>query len=276
MFSNTNKDCTTVKQRFLLGKSPDQSLCEDVIVESEHFIAVIDGVTSKSDKLFDGMKGGRYAALLVRDAILALDPKSNAVDALKCLDRAIAQKCPVDNVEPQDRIQACAVIYSKYRKEVWSYGDCNLMIGDRVYYHSKLIDEVLSNLRAYLIALKLKEGATVESLMEKDDAREAILPFMKKQMLFANCDGPFGYPVIDGSGINENFIKIYKAEPGEQVVLASDGYPKLFDSLEESEKYLERVLKNDPLACFENIQTKMIVGGNNSFDDRAYISFLVN
>jgi glycerophosphoryl diester phosphodiesterase len=149
------------------------------------------------------------------------------------------------------------------------------MIGDRVYYHSKLIDEVLSNLRAYLIALKLKEGATVESLMEKDDAREAILPFMKKQMLFANCDGPFGYPVIDGSGINENFIKIYKAEPGEQVVLASDGYPKLFDTLKETESYLFSALEKDPDCIGILRSTKGLKKGNESFDDRSYISFKV-
>ena len=37
-----------INQRFLLGKSQDQELCEDIIVEGEYFLAVIDGVISTS------------------------------------------------------------------------------------------------------------------------------------------------------------------------------------------------------------------------------------
>ena len=70
------------------------------------------------------------------------------------------------------------------------------------------------------------------------------MPFLKKQSLFANKDGYFGYAVLDGTGINKNLVKVYKLNPGETVVLASDGYPKLFPTLAQSEEYLAYVLKN--------------------------------
>jgi glycerophosphoryl diester phosphodiesterase len=94
--------------------------------------------------------------------------------------------------------------------------------------------------------------------------------------MFANTDDYFGYSVFDGMGINKNLIKIYTVKAGDHVVLASDGYPKLFDTLKESEEYLKWVLEIDPLSIKENKQTKMIKKGNISFDDRSYLSFTIN
>ena len=101
------------------------------------------------------------------------------------------------------------------------------------------------------------------------------MPFLKEQSSFANRDGRFGYPVIDGSGINEGMIKTYNVNTGDEIVLASDGYPELCDSLDKSEKRLCQILECDPLAIKENMQTKMMKKGDLSFDDRAYIRFTV-
>lgn len=119
------------------------------------------------------------------------------------------------------------------------------------------------------------QGGDAEDLNDNDFGREAIMPYMKKQSLFANTDNVFGYPVIDGSGINSSMIRIYSVNEGDEVVLASDGYPVLYPTLRESERELERILESDPLAINENIQTKMMVKGNNSFDDRSYLRFKV-
>ncbi|MBQ5746780.1 MAG: hypothetical protein IIV81_02460, partial [Clostridia bacterium] len=184
----------------------------------------------------------------------------------------ISQK---EGVEEGKHLQACAVIYSKYHGEVWSYGDCNLMINGRRYDYSKEIDNIFSAVRAFVIECYLKEGGNKEDLYKKDVGREAILPFMKKQTAFANEDSTFGYPVINGTKINEKFIRIEKVVKGDFVVLASDGYPKLFETLEESEKHLQYILETDPLSIGENMQTKLMAEGNISFDDRSYISFIV-
>ena len=101
------------------------------------------------------------------------------------------------------------------------------------------------------------------------------MPFLKKQSIFANKDGYFGYAVIDGTDINEMLIKAYSLTKGDRVVLASDGYPKLFPTLRGSEDYLAKVLKSDPLAINENKQTKMKSKESISFDDRSYLSFIV-
>ncbi|MBQ9802675.1 MAG: protein phosphatase 2C domain-containing protein [Clostridia bacterium] len=270
-----NADNNTVyrAERFLLGKKGDPALCEDVIVECAHFCAVIDGVTSKSERLYNGKAGGRYAAELVASVIESFDGDETAEQAFCRIDRALAAACPPDAVPPEARTQACAVIYSKRRREVWNYGDCQLMINEQRITHSKVIDDVLSALRAFVISAYLAQGGDPAALAAHDVGREAILPYAKHQSLFANQKGYFGYPVLDGSGICTEYIKIYPVAAGDHVVLASDGYPKLFSTLAESEAHLQTVLKTDPLAIGANMQTKMPAPGACSFDDRAYLSF---
>lgn len=262
-------------ESFIKGKSPDESKCEDVIVKTDAFVAVIDGVTSKYEVLFDGKAGGRFAAETIAETIKGLDEKVTALQAFNAINDALIEKTKLYNAESGKHLQACAIIYSKYRKEVWNYGDCALMINGERYSHSKVIDDIMAGLRAFVIALYLKDGGNLDGLYSKDVGREAILPFAKNQTAFANEDGYFGYPVLNGTKINENYIKIYKVSEGDLVVLASDGYPKLFSTLEESEKHLEYILKTDPLSIGENMQTKLMVKGNISFDDRAYVSFIV-
>lgn len=58
-------------------------------------------------------------------------------------------------------------------------------------------------------------------------------------------------------------------------MLASDGYPKLMPTLNESEAELQRLLEEDPLCIYENIATKGLNEGQTSFDDRSYIRFRI-
>ena len=82
-----------------------------------------------------------------------------------------------------------------------------------------------------------------------DPGRTAIQENLKLQMSFENINVPFGYPVLNGQGIEPSMIKVYPVKPGDEILLASDGYPVLGRTLEESEKELQRILKEDPL-CF--------------------------
>ena len=59
--------------------------------------------------------------------------------------------------------------------------------------------------------------------------------------------------------------------PEAEIVLASDGYPRLMPTLRESEKELECLLAEDPLCIGDNIATKGLKVGQKSFDDRSYI-----
>lgn len=71
----------------------------------------------------------------------------------------------------------------------------------------------------------------------------------------------------------EEKLVVIPVPAGSWVTLATDGYPVLFETLEESEAALAAALKKDPLCYRENPQTKGLITGNTSFDDRCYLQF---
>ena len=84
------------------------------------------------------------------------------------------------------------------------------------------------------------------------------------------------YAVIDGFPIPQQLVPVITLNfQTWDIVLASDGYPFLAPTLAETEALLEEQRKNDPLNIGTFKATKAFVEGNNSFDDRSYIRFLV-
>ena len=249
----------------------DPNLCEDLLVVTEDFVAVIDGVTSKTSKLINGKAGGKIAAETIGNTIRVMDKNISIRDFTKLITENISRL--YEKGEEKGYIAATVIIYSKERNEIWNIGDCQCIINEEKHLHEKKIDIELSEKRVSFLKEALKNGITEEELLIKDIGREQIILFLKEQHKFANRECEYGYPVVNGSPIPESMIFVYKINSGDEVILASDGYPFLCNSLEESEKLLEKELKENPL-CYKNYKsTKGVSKGNCSFDDRTYVKF---
>lgn len=262
-----------ILEQFIKGKSPDESLCEDKIFYNENFIVVADGVTSKDDTLFNGEAGGRAAARLVCEAVAEFKNDVDAYTATEIMTKKVRGLC--DENENGGSAAASVIIYSKYRNEIWSIGDCQCIINGELFDHGKEIDRIVSDMRSLVLEIARCEGATDEELSQNDVGRAFILPVIKKQRLFANGEGRFSYGVIDGKKVHKKDIEIHSVKSGDEVVLASDGYPELCTTLKESEEKLEKELKNNPLCDGDYRSTKGLNKNNLSFDDRAYVRFIV-
>ena len=130
-------------------------------------------------------------------------------------------------------------------------------------------------MRALVLEMAKREGKTQEELLQKDVGREFIMPVLENQHIFANKTGRFSYGVLNGTTVPDEHIIIHKVKAGDEIVLASDGYPYLKETLEESEKLLKEALINNPLCDGEYRSTKGKAEDNISFDDRTYIRFKV-
>jgi hypothetical protein len=98
-------------------------------------------------------------------------------------------------------------------------------------------------------------------------------------MLFQNTPnaGQYGFSIIDGFDVSEEGIRIHPLSANIQtIVLASDGYPFLKETLEASETALQEILLDDPLLFRTYKSTKGMTQGNVSFDDRAYVKLSVS
>lgn len=256
----------TITEQFICGKHTAAD-CEDGIVITNDFAAVIDGSTSKTPKRLDpSMKNGRFAMLLISEYIKQMPADYTMNNFCRGITLRIAEeyaKCGIAEdmaKHPEERLTASAIIYSNSRKEVWMVGDCQAIIDGEHYDNSKPYEQEIAMQRATLI----KNG------MSPKEARCAIEPQLIKAMLEGQNRQ---YAVIDGTPIYMPGTRIVTAS--HCVVLASDGYPTLLPTLHESEEALAQHLTDDPQNITDFIATKGLVDGNVSFDDRAYIKLTI-
>lgn len=256
----------TITEQFICGKHTAAD-CEDGIVITNNFAAVIDGSTSKTPKRLDpSMKNGRFAMLLISEYIKQMPADYTMNNFCRGITLRIAEEYAKRGIaedmakHPEERLTASAIIYSNSRKEVWMVGDCQAIIDGEHYDNSKPYEQEIAMQRATLI----KNG------MSPKEARCAIEPQLIKAMLEGQNRQ---YAAIDGTPIYMPGTRIVTAS--HCVVLASDGYPTLLPTLHESEEALAQHLTDDPQNITDFIATKGLVEGNVSFDDRAYIKLTI-
>ncbi len=256
----------TITEQFICGKHIAAD-CEDGIVITNDFAAVIDGSTSKTPKRLDpSMKNGRFAMLLISEYIKQMPADYTMNNFCRGITLRIAEEYAKRGIaedmakHPEERLTASVIIYSNSRKEVWMVGDCQAIIDGEHYDNSKPYEQEIAMQRATLI----KNG------MSPKEARCAIEPQLIKAMLEGQNRQ---YAVIDGTPIYIPGTRIVTAS--HCVVLASDGYPTLLPTLHESEEALAQHLTDDPQNITDFIATKGLVEGNVSFDDRAYIKLTI-
>lgn len=266
-------------------KSPES--CEDGLVVTADFIAVIDGSTSKTPHhLSPDMKNGRYAMVLISEYIQhELKPESTVEDFCEGVTSYIYNEVYRQQgieeqmqAHPEERLTASAILYSKAKNEVWMVGDCQAIIDGKLYENNKPFEDIVARRRVELI----RQGFTPQ------EARKTIEPLLIQAMLEGQNKT---YTVIDGFPIYQKGVKVVSLNapqknvetdvadslplPTKEIVLASDGYPFLKPTLTESEEALAHLLAYDPQCTHEFIATKGIVVGNKSFDDRTYIRFQI-
>ena len=298
LFSDIQVDIMKIIESSIIGKKSPEA-CEDGMVVTDDFIAVIDGSTSKTPKhLNPDMKNGRYAMMLISEYIreelkadASVDDFCQGVTAY--IYNKVYEKLGVEErlkEHPEERLTASAILYSRTRNEVWMVGDCQAIIDGKLYENGKPYEEKIARKRVELI----------EQGLSPAEARKQIEPLLIKAMLSGQNQT---YTVIDGFPIYREGVKVVSVSDSSsvqdsvpasdsvpcsdsvsasgtipssssEIVLASDGYPFLKPTLAASEAALAEQIANDPQNIHSFIATKGIVEGNKSFDDRTYIRFV--
>ena len=262
-----------VLEAFIRGKVSDEK-CEDTIVNTADFIAIVDGVTSKSHFKYQGKTTGKLASTMIAGILERMPKETRLPELIKQVNQRFAafyQQVDFTADPKSQGLQAVAVVYSRYYNQLWQVGDAQINLDGQLLTNPKPSDLVLSDMRSLILRL------SPNSNQQADPGRKAILPWILKATQFANSDdSEWGYSIFNGQPIPETLLKVYPLTDGpHQIVLASDGYPKAARNLAASEAGLDEVLKNDPSCSHTYRSTKGLVAGNRSFDDRSLIHFTV-
>lgn len=272
-----------VIESFIESKTGDMSDCEDGIVVTSDYVAVIDGYTSKSDFRWEGKTPGVVAKEIIAKTIEGLNSQSTMEEAVDNITEDIFRFYKENNLVDvmargsAKRISACLILYSKYLNELWVIGDSQALVNGKHYTNEKDIDRIVSEVRSLFINIQLNSGLDEKDLYDKDVGREFIMPILEGQSDLQNSDkySEYNYILFDGFSFDKDLVKVIKLEEVEEIVLASDGYYELYDTLKETEESLKVVLEEDPLMYKKYKSTKGLAKGNISFDDRAYVRFEV-
>lgn len=267
-------------EQYLNSKTGDLATCEDAIFVNEHFAAVIDGVTSKSERLWGGKTSGQVAARLVVETLPHLGPTVSALEAFAAINQAfrdlyesVGLAAEVEK-NPVERCATCVLVYSRYHHQIWSVGDSQALVDGQLFCRSKASDDLLANVRAFYLETELLLGKTIADLQENDTGREFITPLLKRDRLFQNNPAypEYGAWVMDGFFDPAQGVQVIEVpKKARELILASDGYPEVFPTLVQTEKRLAEILDRDPLLFREFKSTKGLQKGQVSFDDRSYL-----
>lgn len=268
----------TIVEVSTIGKW-DETRNEDGWIANPHYVAVIDGSTSKGTLDYGEKKSGRLAMEILREAISTMRPGISIQEAAEYLSTAIAtyyaqhQLIPEVTQHPENRLTASAVIYSVDRREVWQLGDCPCMIGGKNFENPKYWEEPLAQARSLYLERELMEGKSVEELLQNDSGRDYILPLLRFSTVYQNNanEPEYAFAVIDGFTIPPHLLKCHSVGNAQELVLASDGYLQLFPMLQHTESYTMNYLLHDPLCIHKHKMTKGLRPNQVSFDDRTYI-----
>ena len=255
-------------------------MSEDAIVVTADFVAVIDGSTSKTDRcLCEGMTNGQLASTTIARFIETMPSDWDCEQFCHEVTRHIQRKYHTYNIDastlsccPEKRMTASAIIYSVARQEIWMVGDCQCLVNGQIFTNEKPSERANAERRAAYLHQVLEEGSvTIDELRHNDIGRAAIHSDLIASCRRQNKD----FAVIDGFPIAMEHVRVLLVPEVEELVLASDGYPKLFHDLASTEAYLSQVIREDPLFIRLHPATKGVMAGNESFDDRSYIRFRV-
>lgn len=262
--------------RFVRSKYSRDELCEDVVAATDAFAAVFDGSTDVSGRRFDGVTGGRLAALTAADALFDLAPDAEVHQAVEHLSARLADRNFLDEPRPlptgRDRPSTAMLIFSHQRRELWRIGDSGFAIDDHVDLPDKPIDHLAYGLRAAYLHALIAGGADPAELTESDPGFELLKPVYVAQRNLTNRTVPYGYGALDGSSVPERFIEcIPVPDDARRLVLVTDGYPFIHDTLQATEQALAELTARDPLGITDWPRPLGVGPIIDAFDDRAWI-----
>jgi hypothetical protein len=265
----------SVVESTVVSKHPDR-VCEDVLVATGSFVAVVDGASDPTGRVFGGRSSGCFAADVIAAAIETLPEQADArlfADRLTEAVRAAVQREAGDLDTAAPWPTASVVCVSQHHRQVWRIGPCWLAIGTQVFPATMPVDDAAYSFRAALNAAMLAAGTDLETILADDPGTAAARPLYAAQHHLANTVGRWSFGCINGRHVPDEHLEVFAIPLGaDEVILASDGYSQIHPTLERTEQRLAELLVEDPAAMGPLWEMgKPLTSGGAGPDDRSYV-----
>ena len=162
-----------------IGKTRKKN--DDGMYIGENFVAVVDGVSSKSYIMVDGEKVN--IADIIVDSIKKLDRKDapeyaktlNLDEFTRAVNMYIKKYCDAHEIDLKEhKLEATAAIYSKYYNQIWLVGDCRAVYDGKAIDNELKADDLYAEIRLEIVESLLKHGYTEDDIFREDISSEII------------------------------------------------------------------------------------------------------
>lgn len=259
---------TTVEQ-FSCGKSVS-GYTEDRVVLSDHHFGILDGSRGPAvsgPDVITALLDAAKAFIETMPSDITLPVLAEALTALAADHKKAAG---LKDFRTTGGFVFC--LFSHHHKEIWRIGDCKFRNAGKENAVFWQTEEICAKARALKINALLQDGHDADAIMARPDYDHLIDDLLLDEARFLNRqDNAFSFGAINGQGVPDVYGERFPARSG-RLVITSDGYPRVFDTLDECEQELSRLLVSDPLCIAENLQCKGLGPARHSFDDRSLIA----
>ena len=259
----------SVLERFSQGKSPC-GYTEDRIVEGPAFWGILDGSPGPLGTGRAMITDILDRAVARLEAMQTPPELAQLVELLSADVKAVKAAAGVQDLRRTGGYVFC--LFVPARGEIWRVGDCKFRNNGWSEPAHFLAEELSAKARAMMIEARLADGYSVEEIMAQPDYDTLIAAQLADQSRLLNrADHRLSIGAINGAPVPMDLQNTYDVQAG-KLVITSDGYPEVADTLAETEAGLKALLTEDPLCIGANLQCKGMGKDRLSFDDRSYLS----
>jgi hypothetical protein len=259
----------SVLERFSQGKS----LCgytEDRIVDGSAFMGILDGSPGPLGT------GQAMITAILDQAVARLEAMQTPPEFAQLVELLTADASAAKAAAGvQDLRRTGGYVFCLFvpaRGEIWRVGDCKFLNNGWSEPSHFPAEELSAKVRAMMIEARLADGYSVDEIMAQPDYDTLIAAQLADQSRLLNrVDHALSIGAINGTAVPLDLQNTYGAQAG-RLVITSDGYPQVADTLAETETRLKTLLTVDPLCIGANLQCKGMRKNRLSFDDRSYLS----
>ncbi|WP_316861464.1 hypothetical protein [uncultured Cohaesibacter sp.] len=258
-----------IVETFSCGKATS-GYNEDKLVSSDNHFGILDGSRGPF------YRGTDVIAAMLDDAKGLIEHFSEDITLEACVeqlvDLAVSHKKKAGFEDHRTSGGFVFSLYSRYHNEIWRVGDCKILNGGREFSQFWSTEDICAKARALKVHALLNKGLSVADIQALADYDHMIDDLLQVAASFLNRENDSrSFGAINGAPVPGPYIERIPTQTG-RLVITSDGYPAIHETLEQTEASLQQLLTLDPLCINENMQCKGLGPGRISYDDRSYIA----
>jgi hypothetical protein len=264
-----------------VSKTGDVRGNHDGIVVNENYIAVIDAYQARGWRAWDGKPAGIFAKDSIVSEFDALPAGLSATDAVQVLEEQLQVQSAravesMDDAEVISYPMARLLVYSVALGQIWRLGDSPFVVDGELHRSmSQALQEAVKKRCEVMDHFLKNVRSDLKDLVNNDYGRSAAMDLIvAEEHRVDGVEVLSGRPNVDMDMLLSN-IEVFTVEKGQEVILATDGFPHILPTLDESEDWLAAQRARDPLFIKDFQSLRGASDDEAGYDDRSYVRFIV-